>query len=99
MSVFTKLSTIIAIAALPIAAVNAADENASIHVRTKDINLSTSRGQKILALRIDRAAREVCDFAHDRLAHQIRKIERKCRNNAKALAWAGVGIDAHLARR
>lgn len=99
MSLFMNLSIVFAIATLPTAAANAADENASIRVRTNDIDISTAHGQKILALRIDRAAREVCDFANDRLAHQIRKIERKCRNDAKASAWVGVGIDARLAKR
>jgi UrcA family protein len=99
MSVFSNLSMIVAIAALPLAAANATDENRSIRVRTHDINISSAYGKKMLALRIDRAAREVCDFANDRLDHQIRKIERKCRDNAKASAWASVGTDAVLAKR
>lgn len=99
MSVFTNLSMIVVVATLPLAAVNATDENRQARVRTHDIDISTAHGQKILALRIDRVAREVCDFANDRLAHQIRKIERKCRDDAKASAWAGARIDARLARR
>jgi UrcA family protein len=99
MSVVTNLSIIVAIAALPFAAANATDENRSIRVRTNGINISGAHGKKILALRIDRAARELCDFANDRLDHQIRKIERQCRDEAKASAWASVETDAHLARR
>jgi UrcA family protein len=99
MYLFTNLSIIAAIALLPFAAANATDENRTIRVRTHDINISSTHGQKILAVLTDRAAREVCDFANDRLDRQIRKIERKCRDEAKASAWASVETDAHLSKR
>lgn len=95
----TKLAMIAAIALQPVAANAASDETRSISVRSYDINLNTMEGQKILALRIDRAAREVCDFANDQLGHQVRKIERACRNKAKASAWGMVKSDRRLGLR
>lgn len=99
MSTFTKLAIAAIFAALPLADNAASEETHSVSVRTDDINLNTSKGQKILALRIDRAAREVCDFANDQLGHQVRKIERVCRNKAKASAWAMVKSDRRLGAR
>jgi UrcA family protein len=99
MSILGKLSVLAAVATLPLAAANVRGETQSIHVRTNDINISSAHGQKILALRVDRAAREVCDFANDRLGHQVRKIERKCRENAKASAWAAFKTDTRLGSR
>ena len=99
MLAFTKLAVIAAIALHTVAANAASDETRSISVRSDDINLNTLKGQKIVALRIDRAAREVCDFASDQLGHQVRKIERACRNKAKASAWAMVKSDRRLGLR
>lgn len=99
MFAFTKSAMVAAIALQPVAASAASDETRSISVRSNDINLNTIKGQKILALRIDRAAREVCDFASDQLGHQVRKIERACRNKAKASAWAMVKSDRRLGLR
>jgi UrcA family protein len=99
MLAFKKLSIIAILATLPLAANAASNETHSIYVHTDDINLASIKGQKILALRIDRAAREVCDFANDRLDHQVRKIERACRNKAKVSAWAMVKSDRRLGVR
>ena len=99
MLAFTKLSITAIVAILPLAANAASDNDRSITVRTDDINLMTISGQKVLTLRIDRAAREVCDFASDQLGHQVRKIERKCREDAKASAWATARINKVLAGR
>jgi UrcA family protein len=99
MSPFTKLAMLAVVAALPLAAVNASGSTNSIHVRTDDIELSSAVGQRILALRINRAAERVCEFADDRLDHKVRKIERQCRENAKASAWAIVKSDRRLGSR
>lgn len=99
MIAFTKLAMAAVVAALPLAANAASGEAHSISVRTNDINLTTIRGQKILALRIDRAAREVCDFANDQLDHKVRKIERLCRDKAKASAWAMAKSERRLGVR
>lgn len=99
MLVFTKLAMIAVLALHPMAANAASNETRSISVRSDDIDLNTMEGQKILALRIDRAAREVCDFASDQMGHQVRKIERACRNKAKASAWTMVKSDRRLGLR
>lgn len=94
-----KLSMIAVFAALPLAPVDASGQSSSKQVRTDDINLASEQGQKILALRISRAAREVCDVADDRLDLKIRKIERKCRDAAIASAWANAKINRRLTSR
>lgn len=96
---FTKLALIAVVALMPPGAIAASDDTRSISVRTDDINMNTARGQKILALRIDRAARGVCDFANDRFGPKIRKIERTCRDRAKASAWATVKTGHRLGIR
>ncbi len=99
MSAITKLSVIALVSVMPLVTAAASVDDHSIRVRTGDINMSGARGQKILALRIERAAREVCDFANDRLDRQVRKIERKCREDAKASAWAIVNTYTRLGSR
>lgn len=99
MSVFIRLSIIALLATLPYSAANASGATNSVRVRTNDIDLTSARGQRILALRVDRAAREVCDYASDRLGHQVRKIERKCRDKAKASAMATVDLERRLGSR
>jgi UrcA family protein len=99
MLAFTKLAMAAIAATLPLVANAASEETHSISVRTDDINLNTKRGQKILALRIDRAAREVCDFANDQLDNRVRKIEQTCRTRTKASAWAMVKSDRRFGAR
>lgn len=99
MSGFTKLSIATLVATLPITAANASAAINSVRVHTHDIDLSSARGQKILALRIDRAAREVCDFASDQMGPKVRKIERRCCNKAKASAMATIDLERRLGRR
>ncbi len=90
MSIYSKIAMIIAIAASPLATVQAADDSQSIRIRTADLNLATASGQKTLALRIDRAARELCDTADDRYGPQVLKAKRLCRKEVKAVALAAV---------
>lgn len=99
MLAYTKLITFVLLGTASSAFANPSGDLPSIRVRSSDIDITSVRGQKILALRIDRAAREVCDFANDRLDHQVRKIERKCREDAKASAWATVRINKVLVGR
>lgn len=99
MSALTKLAMIAAFAALPLAAAGASGHNTSVRIRINDIDLASASGQKILALRIDRAAHDVCDFANDRLDRKVRTIERKCRKDAKASAWATARRDRRLSNR
>lgn len=95
----SKLSMTVIFAAMPLAAVGASDHPNSIHVRTNDIDLGSASGQKILAIRISRAAREVCDFADDRLDLKIRKIERQCRDATIAAVWAEAKISRRMSNR
>lgn len=90
MLAYTKLFTIILLGTATLASANPSGNSSSVRVRSSDIDITSVRGRKILELRVDRAAREVCDFANDRLDHQVRKIERKCREDAKASAWVTV---------
>lgn len=99
MLAYTKLFTIILLGTASLTSANPSSDSPSIRVRSSDIDITSVRGQKILVLRIDRAARVVCDFANDRLDHQVRKIERKCRKDAKASAWATVRINKVLVGR
>lgn len=99
MFALSKLSMMVAFAVLPVAALGAPDDINSVHVRTSDIDLASASGKKILAIRISRAARDVCDIADDRLDLKIRKIERKCRDAAIASALAGAKISRRLSNR
>jgi UrcA family protein len=88
MSNLSKISMAIAIAALPFATAYASDEIGSVRVRIGDLNLASVQGQKTLALRIDRAARDVCDTANDRFGPKVLKTERLCREEVTANAIA-----------
>lgn len=90
MLAYAKLFMIPLLGTASLAAANPSTDTVSIRVRTSDIDVTSVRGQKILGLRIDRAARNVCDFASDQLGRQVRKIEQKCREDAKTTSWAAV---------
>lgn len=62
----------------------------SIPVETGDLDLGSDKGQRILALRIQRAARTMCKSqALESLPHNIRR-ERGCIRQAQASAEAAV---------
>jgi UrcA family protein len=71
----------------------------SIPVRIADLDLSTDSGRNILARRIHRAARSICDFASDRIDVKVRKIEKQCRTETEAAAWAKVDRQRRTAKR
>ena len=61
-----------------------------ISIKTTDLNLASEYGQKVLALRIHRAAKALCESeAVDRLP-EMRRAERQCIKDAKASAIAAV---------
>jgi UrcA family protein len=75
------------------------------HVRTADLDLSTTAGQRVLDLRLAHAAREVCGIASD-VDLEGKNNDRKCRvevlANAKnqrdeLVAAAGRGATVALA--
>jgi UrcA family protein len=88
MSNLSKISMAIAVAALPFAAAYASDEDGTARVRVSDLNLASAEGQKTLALRIDRAARDVCDTSNDRFGSKVLKAKRLCRQEVTANAIA-----------
>lgn len=94
-----KLFTMILLGTASFVSANLSAVTVSIRVRTSDIDITTVHGQKILGLRIDRAARDVCDFASDQLGRQVRKIEQKCREDAKTTAWAAVKTSRRMGSR
>ena len=95
----TKYFMILSLAITPVAAANLPENSHSVRVRTSDIDLTSLQGKKVLALRIDRAGRVLCDFASKNLGHQVRKMERKCRVEAKANAWVLVKNNQRLGSR
>lgn len=75
-----------------VASANAAAAPApqSITVEAGDLDLGSSKGQRILAMRIQRAARTMCESqAAASLPHNIRE-ERACIRQAQASADAAV---------
>jgi UrcA family protein len=59
----------------------------AMDIKVDDIDLETTKGQKILERRIDRAARIVCGVGEIRTGTRIRSHEaRVCLNEAKAQA-------------
>ena len=76
------------LAAPPIAA--AAPPAQAVTVQAGDLDLASSKGQRILAQRIARAARALCTTeAVDRLPQNLR-AERACIREARASAAAAV---------
>lgn len=83
MNVFGKVITIISLTAS--VAVNA---QKSVSVEIGDLDLATVKGQQVMALRIDRAARTLCVSEAVRQSLQVMRAERACRIAAKKQAIA-----------
>ncbi|GAB4480139.1 MAG: hypothetical protein OHK0018_11570 [Erythrobacter tepidarius] len=78
--------------AAPGPAVAAPPAPQSIAVTIGDLDLATDKGQRILALRIQRAARAMCKAeALDRLPHTMRSA-RACIRESRARAEAAAEI-------
>lgn len=91
------LAALAALAAPAIAA--AAPDQRSSAVEVGDLDLATDRGQRILALRIQRAARSLCRAeAVASLSLSIRN-EQQCIRDAKASALAAVQAVTAAAER
>ncbi|UVO55666.1 UrcA family protein [Sphingomonas sp. SUN039] len=91
----TLLAAAVVTAAVPVSA----QETASVRVATRDIDLSTTQGQRILDLRIDRAAHSLCDLANERFDLNVRVAQRQCRQAAVESAIASVQTSIRLAAR
>ena len=83
MNVFIKLA---ALAAFVTSVAGNAQQSSSVAIH--DLNLATDRGQKILALRIDRAARLLCASEVLSQSLNVQRAERACITSAKASAMA-----------
>ena len=97
-----KRMTILA-AALAVAASTTpparAEGTASVSVPTHDLDLASPAGQRILRLRIARAASTLCDVASERLDARVRTAQSRCRAEAIAGARTRAGTDLRLAVR
>lgn len=83
MNAFIKLA---ALAAFATSVAGNAQQSTSVAIH--DLNLATNRGQKILALRIDRAARRLCASEVLSQSPNVQRAERACIASAKASAMA-----------
>jgi len=68
----------------------AQDSNAA-SISIANLNLATARGQRLLSLRIHRAAETLCYDANDRLDSRVRKAGNICRNEVTSSARAAIG--------
>jgi len=62
----------------------------AIRVVTRDLNLSSLKGRRMLTLRIFRAASQLCDLTNERFDAKVRVAQRQCRDEAMATALASV---------
>lgn len=85
------IHALIAAAALTVPAVAAAaPASRSVAVEAGDLDLQSDKGQRILALRVQRAARGLCETeALNSLPRNMRR-ERRCIRDAQASADASV---------
>jgi UrcA family protein len=59
----------------------AAQDKLQARVAIKDIDLTTAKGQRIFARRVNRAANLLCDDANEHLDITVRKASSVCRAN------------------
>ena len=96
-TVITLLATA-AIAVSPLAPA-LAQQARGIKVVTRDLDLVSARGQRVLTLRIARAASRLCDLTNERFDAKVRVAQRQCRDEAMATALASVPNAVRLAAR
>lgn len=89
MNVFGKI-----IAAVALTASVAANAQQSANVAVGDLDLATAKGQRVLALRVDRAARALCASEAVSQSPQMIRTERACRADIKQQAFASVASRA-----
>jgi UrcA family protein len=70
-----------------------------IRVGTHDLDLTTAKGQRVLTLRIARAANEVCGGINDRFDTGVRIAQRACRDETTKAALATVRPSRQTASR
>jgi UrcA family protein len=82
----TNISQLITAIALAASTATLAQAQDSVAVKTSDLNLSSAKGQKQLAARIDRAATTLCSAEAISQSPQMIRNERRCKEAAKRLA-------------
>lgn len=97
----SSFTTVIAAAAFVFGTIApaSAQNAAMVRVATHDLNLASEKGQRALNLRIDRAARQLCDTVNSRFSSAVRVAQRQCRDAAIATAQASVTNRTRLATR
>ncbi len=95
------LPTLLAATVLSVGTMAPADaqQGPSIKVVTHDLNLATGKGQRVLTLRIARAAHHLCDLTNERFDANVRVAQRQCRDNAISAALASAPVAMRLAGR
>lgn len=81
---------ILALALLVPTTIAAAPIQRSVAVQTSDLDLATDKGQRILALRITRAARAMCEAKAVQSLPRTIRSERQCEREAQASTAAAV---------
>ncbi len=76
-----------------------AQDARSVRVATHDLDLTTSKGQRQLELRISRAATQLCETVNPRFDAGVRVAQRQCRETAIATALASAATKTRLAAR
>ncbi len=76
-----------------------AQDISSVRVITRDLDLGTAQGQRILKLRIARAASTLCNSVNERFDAKVRLAQRQCRDAAIGQALASRASVARLAAR
>jgi UrcA family protein len=85
MTMFGKI-----IAAVALTASVATHAQQSINVGVGDLDLATAKGQRIMTLRVDRAARTLCASESVSQNPKMMRAERACRAAAKQQAVTSV---------
>ncbi len=73
----------------------AQDSNAA-SISIANLDLATAKGQRLLSLRIHRAAESLCYDANDRLDIRVRKAGAACRDEVARSARAAIDMRAKL---
>jgi UrcA family protein len=95
----STIVTLIAAAAIAIVPAAPAQTTPSLRVATHDLDLTTTKGQHVLRLRIARAASALCDVADARFGANVRVAQRLCRVDATATALASAPPAVRFAMR
>ena len=94
----TAFAAVLVASTLVVPTISQAAETQSVRVPYGDLNLSSDRGQRVLGLRIVRAARIVCVY-DDKRDIDVATETNICRNDAIASAQPAYQAAVNAARR